>query len=1169
MIAVEHLMVRKKMKALLKKATEKNDMSIFTDYIIKEKDAIKEIYDPQISEMLYSALKFKEISDELYEALAYIDARSLLVMKYQALRFYAEGKIDNFTQLIATNKNLMIFEDVKEAFENLISHSELAQSVKYLANTGLYMEDAFKNYFRIGHSDDEIRRLFTIFKENGSISDLEKILFTCISETSSTACYTCLADLYMEINQKDKLRELLNNIVENKIKYNYVDMERYYSYLEDYKMVVEFSDQNVPDDILLADAYYHLGYYEKSLKIYKYIYYNRDKNVLGRIVEINYAIKDYYSLINYIGSIEKTEKANRKFLLYKIEAEIALDLYNEAESDIVNYRLIYGEDVDVLELLIKYYRATDNHEMSYKTALNLIEKGSKGIDNYKIVVDYLYGNGEYGEVLSYIEKKNLINEFKPQYCSSLVYYGKMEEAVEYISKDKSLMNSGMVVDSIFAIAKNNENLGKLNAMSEPGTLLDMVILYIHGRKHIDYMKFMENVMKGKSLAGIYIIATSADSNISFNRSYVRNLLGIDRYQIIASVLSTISSINNGETVEGLNDSKYFMYPITRALIGKKRDREASAILDSLYGKAPDAFYYYFRSCIEFHNSDFADAVKHVDEAMSILDNVDFIALRINIGLSKNENPDTYIKAAVNLGFTDIFGIVDSFVENHKIEINTEFCEFLQNLDINDLDLYRLKSYCLANYLYKLKFSALSLLYGGNSEDIIKHYSILKMRSEQISINFLESYKNKYYTSYIILSSYYYSKRIMKKALEYFNLAYIRNNNAVKNPLFKNLFMGNLISDAVIRAMETQKEWFHLMLYYYHRREYDKVREIAGSHYDNRKIVEFLITHAWENMSLKGFMVDVFEKSQDKILGELLAAKFDELELYENEIGILKNLVRYYPDESIIFDRLVNALIQNGEPDRALEATYKRFFEKKDLSSFNRIVQVSYNMKDYGSLVNIFNNNSEFINGQNIKYLIYSQIKLFNYTGARAIMHDYDSAITNDVRGSINSKLKSSYRIRIVIDFARKIFENEYRENRTSSFDEIYAQVPDYLANDVYEFITNNEAYSHIDAVEYNKQSINIIGWLAKIGITDIRNIKIYHIYRVTGDAVKSKNFYVFIRRCMDGYYRMEEFSGGLPFLPGENFHELPGIIEIIIKYNLGLMDAIYIAGKIKKGMLNQ
>ena len=80
------------------------------------------------------------------------------------------------------------------------------------------------------------------------------------------------------------------------------------------------------------------------------------------------------------------------------------------------------------------------------------------------------------------------------------------------------------------------------------------------------------------------------------------------------------------------------------------------------------------------------------------------------------------------------------------------------------------------------------------------------------------------------------------------------------------------------------------------------------------------------MSLKGFMVDVFEKSQDKILGELLAAKFDELELYENEIGILKNLVRYYPDESRIFDRLVNALIQHGEPDRALEATYKRFFE---------------------------------------------------------------------------------------------------------------------------------------------------------------------------------------------------------------------------------------------------
>ena len=42
----------------------------------------------------------------------------------------------------------------------------------------------------------------------------------------------------------------------------------------------------------------------------------------------------------------------------------ALHVIPALQIYIVNYRLIYGEDVLVLELLIKYYRATDNHEMS-------------------------------------------------------------------------------------------------------------------------------------------------------------------------------------------------------------------------------------------------------------------------------------------------------------------------------------------------------------------------------------------------------------------------------------------------------------------------------------------------------------------------------------------------------------------------------------------------------------------------------------------------------------------------------------------------------------------------------------------------------------------------------------------------------------------------------------
>jgi hypothetical protein len=114
MIAVEHLMARKKLKTILKRSIDKNNMDIFTDYIIKEKDSIKEIYDLEISTMLYDALKNIEISDGLYEALLSIDNKSILVLEERALKLYREGEVDAFITFIASNKYLLDQDKVKK-----------------------------------------------------------------------------------------------------------------------------------------------------------------------------------------------------------------------------------------------------------------------------------------------------------------------------------------------------------------------------------------------------------------------------------------------------------------------------------------------------------------------------------------------------------------------------------------------------------------------------------------------------------------------------------------------------------------------------------------------------------------------------------------------------------------------------------------------------------------------------------------------------------------------------------------------------------------------------------------------------------------------------------------------------------------------------------------------
>ncbi|WP_337860084.1 hypothetical protein [Ferroplasma sp.] len=1167
MIAVEHLMVKNKLLSKLKKAKDRNNITIFTDYIIQAKEDIKEILDSQISQFLYDNLKDVKINDELYSALLYIDSNNPVIAREQALKFYDEGDIREFVNLIRERKDLLNLNEVKEAFNNIISNSSNDEVVNLLANAGIYMEMPFRNYFSAHHKEKEIRELVEIYKINGSSTDFENIMNICIKENASPDCYSILANYYMGAGKKEKLEQLVHEVLENNIDYKKINLEKYYSYLGNYQKVIELANSVENGDELLADAYYHTGNYEQALRIYKYIYYNINKNAINMVIENSYEIKDFYSVLNYINLLESAGNLDKKLLRYKIESEISLDLYNEAEADFKEYTSKYGDSNEIQELLIKYYHAVDNPEMEYKSALNLIERGEKEPGNYKIVVNYLFRNEEYKELISYIDANNLIDSFKPLYCSSLIYSRRIDEAVSFISGNESMLDSGAVIDAIFAIIRNKENVKKFSVINKSGTLLDLIILYIQGKK-IDYIKFINKMKTGNSVSCTYIIAASAGGHGSFNKSYIRNLLGMGQYKSLSSLKDNILSINNGESAEGLSDSIYFLYPLTRTLIVNKRYDDALEVLTSAQAQGNDAFYYYCRAYIEFKKSDLSEAIKHVEAAMSILDNTDFMALRIKIGLVKNENVAAYIRSAVDLGFIDVLSKLDSFVENEQIKVNDEFVTAIEKLDMPDLSVYRLKRYCFDNYKQKLKYSAMALFISGDQKDVIRHYSILKTKNEQIAIDFLEYYKKKCYAGFMILSRYYYSKRIIKKALEYFNLAYIRNNKASKDQLFQDLFAGEPLSNAVSSAMELMNEWFHLILYYYFRKDYENVKKIAKDHYDNKKIVEFLIAHAWETIPLKSFMSDLFFNTHDKIMGELLAERFDSMELYGDEIVILRELIKYYPDENLLYDRLIKSQINNGNTDEALETSYRLFYERKNTSSFNRMVQTSYNLRDYSSTVNLFKNNSEFINENNIKYWIYSQIRLFNYTGVRVIMHDYENMLTDNMRAGINSRLGSAYRIKTVIGFTRKVLENEYIENKIWDLDEIRSNVPEYLANDVYEFINGGEPYLYIAPYEYNNESVNIIERLANAGIKNIMDVRIYHIFKVTDSVIKSKNFYIFIKRCIEGYYKEDELSGNWMFIDIENLSFVPGIIEIILKYKIGIMDAVYIVGKIKKGMLN-
>ena len=1165
MFSMDHLMLKKKLKAVLKKALERNSIDIFSNFVIKEQEGIKTIFDKEISEILNNAFKDVEITEQLFDALNYINSNLIPVLKYQVLKYYHMNCIDDLLKIIGANLNLLDLEDIHEVFYSLINSVNTATSVEYLCKAGIYDESKFELYFRESFQYDSFKEYIKPLKYSGNYTILEKILLQCISVTASMECYMELAELYKERDEKENLRALLARI--SSISHNRIDLTNFYSYLGDYDYVIQNSDTTSPANVILADAYFHTGDYERALKIYKYIYYNIDKNVLDRIIEITYILQDYYSLLGYIFSVEKNSDLKRQFILYKIEAEINLEMYDEAESDIAKYKAEFTEDPEIIKLLIKYYINVDNQESAYRLALTLIERGISDIQNYKITVGYLYENHRYENLIKFLEDNTRISEFKAEYCSSLIYTGKIDNALNYVSEDHSLLDSGPVVDTLFGFLKSEDRIEKFESIDISGTLTEMLISFIRGRKNVDYKKYIEKAYRSKSVACIYILACADEmQRISIKKNYVRGLLGVEKYQTVGSIISGIYSIQSGIVPEDLNDSEYFLYPVSLALIRNGFYRYAEEYIESISNKSPDPFYYYIRALIDYHESSYSEAQKHIDEAISILDNIDFYALRINIALQRNERPDNYIKSCLEKGYTDIFFLLDDFVEKNKIEVGDSFRELLSDIAVNNAGMYRLKAYCFDSYKIKLKFSALSVLYGRTSDDIVKHYSLLKSRNEKIAITFLESYRVKKYVSYIILCSYYYSKRIYKKTLEYFNAAYIRNRKAEKNPVFQEISAGNIISEKIINDMKSMNEWFDLLLFYYYRKEYISVREIIQNHYSNTKIMQFAINYAWETMALKDPMLELFHKTGDKIMGELLAEKFHEMEQYGYEIDILKKLTASYPEEPASHDKLINALILDNREDEALKLSYENYHNNKSKSTFNKMAKIAFNLKDYASIVNVFKNNAEFIDASNIAYFIDSEIKLFNYVGARVAMKEYSGLIKEDVKNNIDIKIRASYRTRTIVKFAGEIFKIEMESNKALNFHEMQKYIPAYISTDVYNFITNDLAYTYIDRKDYNEQSKNIIKRLKEAGISSINKIKIYHIYGVTGDVIRAKNFYVFLIRAIEGYYR-SSMHGHWKFTSPLNEKGIPGIMEAMVKYDIGILDAIAISEKIKKGSI--
>ncbi len=1158
MISLIYRKVNKKLINYLDESIKNNSYDDLIEYLLKEENNIKKLYNNEIENTFFDYLKEKEIPENLYEIINEIDNKSRIALLYRTRSYYNNRDINNFLELIKNNKDLLSIEDIKEKFYNVIDSMPLYDGLLYLSKIGIYNETYTEKYIKNSYNFNDFKNIVDNFINNNDYKNAENVLKKCIELKKDLKCYYLAGDLYVKINDKNNLSDIINYLLINNNKKPDEKLFGYLYFEGEYNIAIEYADKSDKENRMLADAYYCNGNYGRSLEIYKNIYYNIDKNVVDKIIEIEHRIYDYGSLIAYIKSKEKTSTLDKNFYLYKIEAEIKLDMYIEAEDDINKYTEIYGNDKGILYLELNYYKCIEDESMEYKIANELLKNNECNHNVLNTIINYNYNNKNYIELENFIERYNIKDEFKAKYATSLIYNNKMELLIEEIKNNIELLNSGEVIDSLFNVIKSDEKIKLFDSIDYKNTLFELIINYLRGNKNIDYLKYLGIVNKNKSIICAYIIAINGiDFKNNVKKSYARSL--ISKFNNINYVIKNIFSVYNGNIRDDTEDLKYFLYPLTDALIKNNKYDNAKTMIESLITKNPDPFFYYYRALIEYYKNNYNDSDKYVDEAIKILKNSDFFSLKLIIAMKQSSDLSELFNEALNLNFHCIFRNAYEFILHNKID--SSIIEYFNNLNIKDVNLYRIKSKLSTVYKLKIKYSALILAMDYDENDIINHYNMLKNISEKIGMEFLKLFKFKTYKTVELIANYYYSKNDYYNSFKYYNDAFIRNNDIANNVNFIKIRNNNEIYNNAINKFLEDYDYFNVVILYFIRKEYNKIEDIMDIIYDNKKIMEFLIENAWNKNNIKNGIIKIFNEKHDKITGELISIKFDCEEDYDDEIGVLKILYEFYNNDSMILNKLISALIKNNEKEDALSILYNKFNETKNLLLFNKLVSMYYNSRDYNSIIKLYDDN--YVNKDNIKYFIFSSIKLFMYENYKKLIENYKNQLDKNILNEINNKLSSSYKFKNILSWAEKLFKYEYNEKTIVKFEDYYKIVPDYMSENLHKFIENKEPYTFINKYVYNDMSKDIIKKLYENGFKDITKTKINNIYNIVKNVITAKNFYIFIDRSLSNIYNIKPDNKYNYILNNINKDD-KNPMELIYKFNIGFIDALNIIDILNK-----
>jgi hypothetical protein len=1165
MFSIMHKRLDHKFIQLLQRFNDSHDYGPIIDYFRDNLESIKKYYNKNIADILYNYLKFNDIPEELRNLIYSVDPENKIFDTIKLKGFIKNDDFNSFIDYLGSKRELINDDYIASLLNNFLDKRPEFDCVYYLIYFGKYSADLINEYLQKFYNYDDFRKLVDLIIELYGKDYAMDAINNCISINNDIRCMYLLGDLLLETGQKEKLIPLVNKIISLNPKKPNMRIARYLFYTGNYKQSIDYMILSDNTNQMLADAYYYSGNYENALIIYKNIYYNINKNVINRIIEIEYKIGDYASTLTYINY--NKNNLSREQLIYKINSEINLLMFFEAEDDIKEYQKQYGTDNDILKQMLIYYRKNGDIDLEFETALNLVKNNSADDFVYRTILNYYYKNGENEKIINFMEKQNIMERYPEYYIPALIYTNKFDAGLAQINKNPSILGNGKVIDTIFLFSRNNRFLEFFEKYKYDYELLSLIIDFLKGRKIKDPFSYIKSVINSGSISCAYIISLIT---INFEKhsipKKINDMLDMDKFRDIKILIENIMDIYSGIIDTAEHDSKYFIYPVTETLIRSGRMDQALSLLGSMDGFDNDPFINYFMALIKYYKKEYSDAKRYINYAIEKLDNEKFMAVKFLIYLiDKNSDMVDIANTISDKDMSCVYQYVYDMILQANIVPNEDIYARLKNLNIDDINLLRIKRYFANNFKDRIQYSALILKNGLNVSDVIKHYYIIYEENPDNAARFLLKTGLVNYKIYSILGDYYFSKKMYNEAIFNYLMAYIRKPEANLINL-KTLLESVDIYGNSIDYLKSIGNYFLLSVLYIVKGDLIPLGDLLVEK-KLRRIYSFAILKDFDSPVIMNALKDVFNETHDNVIGELIADGFIHNENYDEAEKTLKIVYYYNRNSQAILLKLAHAEYLNNNEEESMYLLKSGFRRFKSIYLFNLLIDFYYSIRNYEGILNISKKFQNLINSNNIKYILYSYARLFMYNDLYLMETKYQGMINHEVKSELKNRKIASLKFKNVIEYAKLILKKEYDNNKIIDRELATSIIPEYFINEVYDFLESREPYTFIDKYKYNQMSIEVLRAIRNMGIKNIHEIKIYHINHILNDVIKSKNFYIFLNWAMNNEININISKAALAMY--KDLENKPGsIMDIVSRFNIGVLDAINILDSVNREIKN-